>query len=378
MADGTLSHYKARLVASGSTQLERVDVDETFSSVVKPGTIQSIFSLAASRHWPIHQLNGTDVAYLLLYVDNIVLTATSEILLLHIIRSIYHEFAMIDLGPLNYFMDISVTCDSAGLFLSQKKYAIEILERAYMINCNSSQTPINTESKLGDDGNPFSRLVFICMIHGSLILLLLSGLQLFSSYTTDLVAYLDADWAGFPTISRSTLEAESRGVNNVVPTTCWLHNLLRELHSHLSSATLVYCDNVNVVYLSCNPVQHQRTKHIEIDIHFVHDLVAAGQVLVLHVPSRYQLVYIFTKGLSRGWVYNDALDAKEVCDGCTQGCPLKIFATLYDIESEEWILDGIWELTSLTEGSNKGAIKGFEGTACSLSLKVDWTYARNH
>ncbi|GKE16496.1 ribonuclease H-like domain-containing protein, partial [Tanacetum coccineum] len=124
------------------------------------------------------------------------------------------------------------------------------------------------------------------------------GLQLFSSSTTDLVAYSDADWAGCPTTRRSTLgaEAEYRDVANTVAETCWLRNLLRELHTPLSSATLVYCDNVSAVYLSCNPVQHQRTNHIEIDIHFVRDLVAAGQVRVLHVPSRYLFADIFTKG----------------------------------------------------------------------------------
>nr|GEY87305.1 ribonuclease H-like domain-containing protein [Tanacetum cinerariifolium] len=90
-----------------------------------------------------------------------------------------------------------------------------------------------------------------------------------------------------PTLSRSYAKAEYHDVANVVAETCWLMNLLRELHTHLSSATLVYCDNVSVVYLSSNPVLHQRTKHIEIDIHFVQDLVAAGQVRVLHVPSLY-------------------------------------------------------------------------------------------
>ncbi|GKF29929.1 ribonuclease H-like domain-containing protein, partial [Tanacetum coccineum] len=51
---------------------------------------------------------------------------------------------------------------------------------------------------------------------------------------------------------------------------------------------MVYHDNVGAIYLSCNPVQHQRTKHIEIDIHFVRDFVATSHVRVLHVPLRYQ------------------------------------------------------------------------------------------
>ncbi|GKE81298.1 ribonuclease H-like domain-containing protein, partial [Tanacetum coccineum] len=100
-----------------------------------------------------------------------------------------------------------------------------------------------------------------------------------------------------PMLSRSSNKAEYHGVANVVAETSCLRNLLRELHIPLSSATFTYCDNVNAVYLSCNLVQHQRTKHIEINIHFIQDLVVAGQVCVFHVPSRYQYAYIFTKGL---------------------------------------------------------------------------------
>nr|GEX05722.1 ribonuclease H-like domain-containing protein [Tanacetum cinerariifolium] len=204
----------------------------------------------------LFQRKWTVTAYLLLYVDDIVLTASFESLLQQIIRSLHQEFAMTDLGPLNYFLGISVTRDSLGLFLSQKKYAIEILDRAHIYNCNPSRTPIDTESKLGSDGDSVSD----------------------------------------PTLYQSLAEAEYRGVANVVAETCWLLNLLRELHTPLSSATLVYCDNI-IAYLSRNPVQHQRMKHIEIDIHFVRDLVAAGEVRVLHVPSRYQFADIFTKGL---------------------------------------------------------------------------------
>ncbi|GKD16477.1 ribonuclease H-like domain-containing protein, partial [Tanacetum coccineum] len=89
------------------------------------------------------------------------------------------------------------------------------------------------------------------------------------------------------TLSRSSAEAKYHGVANVVAETSWIRNLLRELHTPLSTATLVYCDNVSAVYMSANPVQHQRTKHIDIDIHFVRDKVAAGHVRVLRVPSRF-------------------------------------------------------------------------------------------
>ncbi|GKA72806.1 ribonuclease H-like domain-containing protein [Tanacetum coccineum] len=222
--------------------------------------------------------------------------------------------------------------------------------------------PVDTDFKLAADGDPVSDPTLYCSLAGALQYLTFTrpdisyavqqvclfmhdprephfsalkrilryvrgtldyGLQLYSSSTSSLVAYSDADWAGCPTtrrstsgycvflgnnllswsskrqftLSRSSAEAEYRGVANAVAETSWWRNLLRELHSPLSTATLVYCDNVSAVYLSSNPVQHQRTKHIEIDIHFVRDLVAMGHIRVLHVPSRYQYADIFTKGL---------------------------------------------------------------------------------
>ncbi|GJR27438.1 ribonuclease H-like domain-containing protein [Tanacetum coccineum] len=96
------------------------------------------------------------------------------------------------------------------------------------------------------------------------------GLQLYASITGSLVAYIDVDWASCPTTRRST-----------------------------SGYCVFLGDNLLLcaIYMTTNPVQHQRTKHIEIDIHFVCDMVARGQVRVLHVPSRYQYADIFTKGL---------------------------------------------------------------------------------
>ncbi|GKC17665.1 ribonuclease H-like domain-containing protein, partial [Tanacetum coccineum] len=184
----------------------------------------------------------------------------------------------------------------------------EILERAHMQNCNPCRTPVDTESKLGSDGDPVSYPTLYRSLAGALQYLTFTRPDL--SYSVQQVCLymhdprdphftalkrilryvrgtLDYGLQFHVTLSRSSAEAEYRGVANVVAETAWIRNLLCELHTPLFTATLVYCDNVSVVYMSANPVQHQRTKHIEIDIHFVRDFVASGQVRVLHVPSRF-------------------------------------------------------------------------------------------
>jgi hypothetical protein len=98
-------------------------------------------------------------------------------------------------------------------------------------------------------------------------------------------------------VSRSSAEAEYRVVANGVAEASWLRQLLAELHTPASRSTLIYCDNVSAIYFSTNPIQHQRTKHVEIDLHFVRDWVALGEVRVLHVSTTSQFADIFTKGL---------------------------------------------------------------------------------
>nr|GEY32449.1 ribonuclease H-like domain-containing protein [Tanacetum cinerariifolium] len=245
-ADGTLSRYKAQLVVNGTSQQLGIDFDETFSPVVKPATNRTVLSLVVSHsRYPHHVCllqrslyglkQGSGVAYLLIYVDDIILIASYSVLLQHIIDSLHKEFDMTDLGALNYFL---------GIFAAR----------------HSTWSTSSYYVFLGDN--------------------LLS----WSSKRQH-------------AISRSSAEAEYRGIANVIAETVWIRNLLRELHSPLLTATFVYCDNVRAVYMSANPVQHQQTKHIEIHIHFVRDLVKAGHVRILHVLSRFQYADIFTKGL---------------------------------------------------------------------------------
>ncbi|GJS40205.1 ribonuclease H-like domain-containing protein [Tanacetum coccineum] len=209
LAYGKLSRYKARLVANDSTELEGVDVDETFSPVVKPDTIRIVLSLAASRYWPIHHLD------------------------------VKNAFLHGDLSKTVYMHQPPGFRDS--VHPDYKKYALEILDMAHMANYNPSRTPVDTESKLVRDGDSIcdptlyrsltsslQYLTFtrpdilyavqqVCLYmhdpgepHFSALKRILRyvrgtldyGLQLFSSSTIDLVAYSDADSAGCPTTRR--------------------------------------------------------------------------------------------------------------------------------------------------------------------------------
>ncbi|GJX61520.1 ribonuclease H-like domain-containing protein [Tanacetum coccineum] len=354
---GTLSRYKARLVANRRSQ-QQVYMHQPpgFVDSTKPDYVchlqKSLYGLKqAPQAW--FQRFATRIGFH---------HSKTDASLFRIIDSLHKEFVLTDLGSLNYFLGISAQRTASGLFLSQSKFAEEIIEKVHMQQCNPCRTPVDIESKIRPEGAPVAdptlyrslvgALQYLTFTHPDLSyavqqvclymhdprephLLALKrilryvrgtldhGLRLHASSMTQLVAYTDADWAGCPvtrrstsgycvflgdnllswsakrqvTLSRYSAEAEYRRVVNVVAETAWIRNLLRELHTPLFTATLVYCDNVSAVYLSTNPVQHQRTKHIEIDIHFVRDYVTSGQVRVLHVPSRFNFADIFTKGL---------------------------------------------------------------------------------
>jgi hypothetical protein len=300
---------------------------------------------------------------LLLYVDDIVLTASSPALLRRIISALQQEFSMKDLSVLHHFLGMHVQPSDDGLLLSQKQYMVELLDRAGMSECKPCLTPVDTNPKVAAaDGVPVTDALDFCglagalqwltftrpdiayvvqqvclhmhdprephlaalkrilrYIHGTLAL----GLLLRPSTGTDFVVYTDADWAGCPdtrtstsgyavflgdnliswsskrqnTVSRSSAEAEYRVVANGVAEATWLRQLLLELHTPLRHTTLVYCDNISAVYMTSNPVQHQRTKHIEIDLHFIREQVVIGDLRALHVPTTSQYADIFTKGL---------------------------------------------------------------------------------
>ena len=151
------------------------------------------------------------------------------------------------------------------------------------------------------------------------------GLHFISNTTLDLCAFSDADWAGCSTtrrsttgyctflggnlvswcakkqhtISRSSTEAEYRAMANTAAELTWMSFILKDLHIPLASTPTLYCDNISALHMTINPVFHARSKHIELDYHFVRERVALGLLITQHISTSNQVADLFTKPMSK-------------------------------------------------------------------------------
>nr|GEX96158.1 ribonuclease H-like domain-containing protein [Tanacetum cinerariifolium] len=255
--------------------------------------------------------------------------------------------------------------------LSPKFDTLALVE-AHMVGCNFSRTPVFAESKLGDDGDLVSDSTLYRSLASSLQYLTFTrpnisyavqqvylymhdlrephfsarkrilryvrgtldyGLQLFTSSTTSLVAYSDADWAGCPITRRSTSGYCVFLGNNLLS---W-SSKRQPTHSR-SSAKAKYRGVANAIVetAGCEIYYRQRLKHIEIDIHFVHDLL----LLVRFEFFMFLLVISIRIGIGVGigididiGIDNDICIGIGIGIGIDIGIGLHLIKTLFSTES---------------------------------------------
>uniref|UniRef100_A0A2N9J9Y4 Integrase catalytic domain-containing protein n=1 Tax=Fagus sylvatica TaxID=28930 RepID=A0A2N9J9Y4_FAGSY len=341
----------------GLKQAPRAWFTRLRQSLVHLGFKESLVdaSLFTFHHSDIH-------LYVLVYVDDILVTGTHSSHISTLIRTLQQEFPLKDLGALSYFLGIHVVRNSQGLHLSQSKYIVELLHRAHMIGAKPCSTPTASSSKLSlHDGVSLSEATEYRQIVGALqyctltrpdiafsvnqlcqfmhsptnthwaaakrVLRYLKGTidhgLFFSKSSLHLHAFCDSDWAGGPddrrsttgfgiflgsclvswsakkqsVVARSSTEAEYRAMAITTADLYWIRMLLKDLHVPLSSPPVLWCDNAGALALASNPVFHARTKHIEIDYHFIREKVVNRDMSLRFISTGDQRADIFTKGL---------------------------------------------------------------------------------
>lgn len=237
-------------------------------------------------HYLFIYKKDSHLAYLLPYVDDIILTTSSDALRKSIISLLNSEFAMKDLGHLNYFLGIAVTRHKHGLFLTQKKYVEDILSRVDKSSCKTCPTPVDTKPKMSaahsvpyEDPSLYRSLAGalqyltftrpnisyavqqVCLFmhnpmdtHMHALRMILRyiqgtkhyGLHLYPSFTTSLLSYTNSNWSGCPDTRRSTSGYYVYLGDNLLS---WSSK--RQPTLSRSSAEAEYCGVANVVSESC-------------------------------------------------------------------------------------------------------------------------------
>ncbi|RVW66512.1 Retrovirus-related Pol polyprotein from transposon RE1 [Vitis vinifera] len=251
-----------------------------------------------------HSSSGKLTA-LLVYVDDIIVTGNDEERQV-LNQCLAKEFEIKALGRLKYFLGIEVAHSKQGIFISQQKYVkifSKKLERrmqtskliylshtrpdiAYAVSMISQFMHSPKEAHLQV---AYRVLQYLKGTPGKGILFKRNGGLVLEAYT-------DADYAG-SIIDRSA-EAEFRAMAQGVCELLWLKIVLEDLKIKWDGPMRLYCDNKSAISIAHNPVQHDRTKHIEIDRHFIKEKLDSGLICTPYVSTHGQLADILTKGLS--------------------------------------------------------------------------------
>ncbi|GAV59353.1 LOW QUALITY PROTEIN: hypothetical protein CFOL_v3_02884, partial [Cephalotus follicularis] len=260
---------------------------------------------------------------------------------------------------------IEVARSNTGIFISQRKYVLDLLDETGMLDCSKPlETPMDPNQKLmiddGDVEDPMKNLSFVGKLnylivthpyiafpvsvvsqflssprssHWDVVIRILRYFKgspgrglLHCDQHHRVEGFSDADWTGSPSdrrfttgycvfvggnlvswkskkqsvVTRSSVESEYRAMANVTCELMWTRQLLSELGFGDPSPMQLWCDNQAAIHIGSNPVFHKRTKHIEVDYHFIREKLQQKLISTDFVKTAKQLADVFTKSLGNG------------------------------------------------------------------------------
>ncbi|CAN6711647.1 unnamed protein product [Malus baccata var. baccata] len=271
----------------------------TWSLVPKTGQ-QHIMGCRATRAW-YEKLHGAlrtlsftgsqsdhslfvkkdSMVFVLVYVDDIIVTGPSTSACKHVISQLSSLFPIKDLGALHYFLGIEVHRSSKDIFISQTKYILDLLKK-FMHSPRQSHLQAVKRILQYLKGNPICRISIIDIGLWSLLIKIT----------------LCTIWSAKkqPTVVRSSTEAEYRSLANTAAEITWICQLLTDISFALPSSPQLWCEAIS---LAKNPLFHAHTKHVEIDYHYIRESVLSKAISVHFVCTQDQLADICTKSLSK-------------------------------------------------------------------------------
>ena len=317
-----------------------------------------------SDHSVFYKKTDAGIILLVVYVDDIIITGNDDSGISSLKSFLHSQFQTKDLGPLKYFLGVEIARSKKGIFLSQRKYVLDLLTETGKLGAKPCSAPMTPGLQLWkDDGEPFEdperyrrlvgKLNYLTVTRPDIAYPVSVVSQFMSSPTVkhwealeqilsylksapgrgllyrnnghiDVECFSDADWAGSKAdrrsttgycvfmggnliswkskkqnvVSRSSAESEYRAMAQATCEVVWIRQLLGELGVKTSQPAKLWCDNKAAIHIASNPVFHERTKHIEIDCHFVREKIEENIISTAYVKSGDQLGDIFTKALN--------------------------------------------------------------------------------
>ncbi|GKD26080.1 retrovirus-related pol polyprotein from transposon TNT 1-94 [Tanacetum coccineum] len=299
--------YRLKKALYGLKQAPRAWYDELSNFLVSKGFSKGSIdpTLFITKH-------GEDILLVQIYVDDIIFGSTNPKLSKRFGNLMHNKFDMSMMGVLKFFLGIQIHQSPRGIFINQAKYAQEILKKHGMTSCDSIGTPMATKHLDADlSGTPVDQTKYRSMV-GALMYLTASRPDIVHA-TCYCARYQAKPTEKHLTAVKRIFRYLKDSINMGLCTSSGIQFLggdklvswssKKQDCTSMSSAEAEYvslfaCCAQVAIAISRNPVQHSRTKHIDVRYHFIKEHVEKGIVELFFVGTEYQLADLFTKALS--------------------------------------------------------------------------------